>query len=499
MKGTGGMKRFLEEAKRMIRINSVSVNGNEEIANFCAALMQDRGLKTQLQHVTHSNEQISKRQFNVIGVLGDPLVDRKIRKGLLLNTHLDTVSPGILDNWTETERDPFSAVIKDGKIFGLGSADVKLDFLCKLYAIERFRERKLKNPIYLVGTCGEEIGMFGAKYLIKSGTLNPKYVLVGEPSELKVVYAHKCLNIYRVSIGFQMIERDARGFNRRVHFHAFGKSAHSSYPHLGKNAILAAVDFLHRAVEGGFELRFTHLDGGDTINKVPDQATIQFYLTSHQFEDFKRFFRDNAKADGNERAFKIELGGVGDAGVRFLPDNLFACLNEVVALFKGLAEELGQRKDDTYDPAFSTINLGQMKQRMGGIETHFDLRLLPDLNLQEVDDKIKKAIQEIAARYPSLNVTAVKERMNPGLNMSLEDDLLRVCRDAMSEVGIEPHFAKKATSTEAAQYFGAGYQAIVFGPGKSQGNSHSPNENNILDQLEKAVEFYERVIEKVCL
>src|SRR3954453_23046029 len=112
------MKRFLEEARRMIRINSVSVNGNEEIANFVAALMQDRGLKAQVQHVTHSNEEISKRQFNVIGIMGDPLSDRKIRKGLLLNTHLDTVSPGITQNWTETNGDPFSATVKDGKIFG---------------------------------------------------------------------------------------------------------------------------------------------------------------------------------------------------------------------------------------------------------------------------------------------------------------------------------------------------------------------------------------------
>src|SRR3954470_21919776 len=107
------MKRFLDEAKRLIRINSVSANGNEEIANYAAALMQDRGLKTQVQHVTHSNELISKRQFNVIGILGDPLSDRKIRKGLLLNSHLDTISPGIMDNWNETAGDPFTISVKD--------------------------------------------------------------------------------------------------------------------------------------------------------------------------------------------------------------------------------------------------------------------------------------------------------------------------------------------------------------------------------------------------
>src|SRR4051812_35221710 len=327
------MKRFLEEARRMIRINSISANGNEEIANYVAALMQDRGLKTHLQHVTHSNESISKRQFNVVGVLGDPLSDRKIRKGLLLNTHLDTVSSGITENWTETGADPFAATIKEGRIFGLGSADVKLDFLCKLHAVEKFREKKLKNPIYLVGTCGEEIGMFGVKYLIKSLSLNPRFVLVGEPSELKVVYAHKCLNLYRVSIGYQLVERDARGFNRRIDLHSFGKSAHGSYPHLGTNAVLQAVDFLRETTESGFELRFTKLEGGDTVNKVPDRASAEFYLTSHQFEDFKRFFRERVRAKGQEKAFRVELGGLGDMGVRFLPDGLFPCVTEVVALF----------------------------------------------------------------------------------------------------------------------------------------------------------------------
>lgn len=222
------MKRILEDARKMIRINSVTANGNEELANFVHGMMHERGLKAQLQMVTHSQDELSKRQFNVIGILGDPLVDRKIRKGLLLNTHLDTVGPGLPENWTETGGDPFAATIKDGKIFGLGSADVKLDFLCKLRAVEKFREKKLKMPVYLVGTCGEELGMFGAKYLIKSGALNPKFVLVGEPSDLKVVYAHKCLSLFRVTVGYQQVERDARGYNRQSIFMLSGsrRTAH---------------------------------------------------------------------------------------------------------------------------------------------------------------------------------------------------------------------------------------------------------------------------------
>jgi acetylornithine deacetylase/succinyl-diaminopimelate desuccinylase-like protein len=493
------MKRLLEDARKLIRINSVSSNGNEELANVVMTMMQERGLKSHTQLVTHSLEDVSKRQFNVIGILGDPLVDRKIRKGLLLNTHLDTVGPGLNENWTETAGDPFAATVKDGKIYGLGSADVKLDFLCKLRAVEKFREKKLKMPIYLVGTCGEEIGMFGAKYLIKSGALNPKYVVVGEPSDLKVVYAHKCLNLYRVSIGYQQVERDARGFNRRIDFHAFGKSAHSSYPHLGTNAIYSALDFLKRSAEMGFDMHFTRVEGGDTVNKVPDRASIQFYLTSHQFEDFKRFFREVVKTEDKERAFRVELGGVGDTGVRFLPDPLFPCLQEVAAFFRTIAGDFEKVKDESYAPAFSTVNFGKLRQTPGQIVMNFDLRVLPDLVVEDIEKHIQEGIKAIAIKYPALNITAVKERMNPGLNMTLNHDLVKICQEAMINAQIEPLLDKKATSTEAAQYFQAGYEAVVFGPGKSAGNSHSPNEHNILEHLEKATAFYERLIERACL
>lgn len=493
------MKHLLEEAKRMIRINSVTTRGNEELANYVATLLQDRGLKTQLQQVTHSLENVSKRQFNVIGILGDPLVDKKTRKGLLLNTHLDTVSPGLPENWTETGGDPFAATVKDGKIFGLGSADTKLDFLCKLYAIDRCREKKLKMPIYLVGTCGEEMGMFGAKYLIKSLALNPKYVVVGEPSELKVVYAHKSLNIFRVSIGYQLVERDARGFNRRIDLHSFGRSAHGSYPHLGTNAIQQSLDFLRNATDNGFELRFTKLDGGDTVNKVPDRSMIEFYLTSHQFEDFKRFFRETVRSEGKEKAFRVELGGLGDMGVRFLPEALFSCISEVTDFFRNLGSEFEKVQDESYSPAHSTVNFGQLKQRLGGIDMHFDLRLLPDQSADKIEKHVLSQIQAIAAKYPNLNVTAVRERMNPGLSMTMEHELVRICKESLTAAGVEPQFAKKSASTEAAQYFQAGYEAVVVGPGVSQGNSHSPNEHNLLEQLEKAVSFYEKLIERTCL
>lgn len=482
----------------MIRINSETQRGNEELANYAFSLLQERGFKAQLQQVTHSLEDVSKRQFNVIGILGDPLVDRKIRKGLLLDTHLDTVSAGLPENWTETGGDPFAATIKDGRIYGLGAVDAKLDFLCKVHAAARFRERKLKMPIYLVGTCGEEMGMFGARYLIKSQALNPKFVMVGEPSGLGVVYAHKCLNVFRVNIGYQQIERDARGFNRRVDLHSFGKSSHGSQPHLGVNAIQAALDFLRLAAERGFEFRFTRMDGGDAVNKVPDKAMVQVYLTSHQFEDFKRFFREASKALGEGRNFRVELGGIGDTGVRFLPDTLFPCIRDVTDFFGTVAGDFAKVRDETYEPPHSTVSFGTLKQGLGSVALHFDLRLLPELLPEEIERHIQSGIRAIVAKYPSLNISVVRERASPGLNMTLEHELVKISHEALERAGLDPILRKKSASTEAAQYFQAGYEAVVFGPGISRGNSHSPNECNPLEHLEKAIQFYEKLIEMVC-
>ena len=493
------MKRLLEEAKKMVRFNSVTSHGNEELANYCQSLLQERGFKAQLQQVTHSADELSKRQFNVIGVMGDPLVDKKIRKGLLLTTHLDTVGPGLPESWSETGGDPFAMTVKEGKIYGLGTAEAKLDFLCKLHAAGKFREKKLRVPIYLVGSCGEEAGMFGARYLIKAGTLNPKYVMVGGPTQLKAVYAHKSHVIFKVMTSYQQVERDARGFNRRIDLHTYGHSAHAAYPHLGVNAIEESMSFLQKAADNGFEFRFTKYDGGETVNQVPDRALIQFYLTSHQFEDFKRFFREIVRAEGKERAFRVELGGVGDTGVRFLPDALFPCLMEISRFFQSMAQDFAKVKDDSYDPPHSTVSFGRIKQGLGGVSLEFDARLLPGLVLEEIEKHVQQGVQKIAAGYPNLNINVTRDRMNPGLGMGAESELVRLCLDTMEDAGIEPGIDKKSTATEAAQYFLAGYEAVVFGPGQAVGNIHSPNEHNLTDQVERATAFYERLIERVCL
>ncbi|HUP58386.1 MAG TPA: M20/M25/M40 family metallo-hydrolase, partial [Bdellovibrionota bacterium] len=303
----------------------------------------------------------------------------------------------------------------------------------------------------------------------------------------------------RVHVGYQQVERDARGFNRRIDLHSFGKSAHGACPGLGDNAIQSAMDFLRRATEAGFEVRFTKLEGGEAVNKVPDRSLIQFYLTSHQLEDFKRFFRETVKAEGREKSFRVELGGVGDTGVRFIPDPLFPCLLDIVAFFRGLAKEWESGAAEGFSPPHGTVNFGTLRQPLGGVELLFDIRLLPGQAPDEIEKLVQKNIQGVAGRYPSLNLTVSRQRMNPELNMSPDHELVKICKEAMEAADIPPQLARFSPSTEAAPYFQAGYESVVFGPGTSEGNSHSPNEHNVMEHLEKARVFYEKLIERVCL
>ncbi len=204
--------------------------GNEEIATYCQALMNAQGFRTHTQQITHSYEGISKRQFNVIGIMGDTLVDVTTKKGLLISNHLDTATPGIESQWTECVGDPFKATLRDDTVYGLGAANAKLAFLCVLMACERYRDRKFKKPLYLVCTAGTEFGGLGAKFLTKSMVINPEIVVVSAPTGLEVVTTQKQNSVYKLSVYYNQLEKDAKGYNTKIEVRCQGRAAYGGYP-----------------------------------------------------------------------------------------------------------------------------------------------------------------------------------------------------------------------------------------------------------------------------
>src|SRR5260370_25635871 len=179
---------FRELAQKLIAANTVSANGTLAAADVLQPLWEHAGLKVQRQVVDGIH----------VNLVGGPGGGASGPGGVLLVTHLDTVPAG--PQW---QTDPWMLTEKDGVLFGLGVADVKLDALCKAEAARRLRGRKCARPFWLLGTYGEEVGLRGARHFVESdlfGEVRPAQVLCGEPSELQIISAHKGYVVVRCTV-----------------------------------------------------------------------------------------------------------------------------------------------------------------------------------------------------------------------------------------------------------------------------------------------------------
>lgn len=146
--------------------------------------------------------------------------------GLAYFAHTDVVPA---DSWSIASHGPFSPTVKDGRIYGRGSCDMKGSIAAFLTAAASVSASELRAPIYVICTADEEIGFHGAKDVVDRSALYAELVrggacgIVGEPTELSVVHSHK--GCY----GFRATSR--------------GRAAHSS-TRQGVNANLAMIPFL---------------------------------------------------------------------------------------------------------------------------------------------------------------------------------------------------------------------------------------------------------------
>src|SRR5712672_3255949 len=254
---------FLETARALIRADTSPGRGTQAAAGLLAPLYEAAGLPVRRQ-------EDGPGEANLIagpGGTGAPGPDpSRVAGGALLVTHLDTVPAGPPDRWTETGGDPWALTSKDGWLFGLGCADVKLDALCKIEAARRLRGRKLARPFWLLGTFGEEVGLRGARRFAASAAfqeIRPRFVLCGEPSELQLITAHKGYAVVRCTVTDAKARVVSSAGPRVERLSCAGKAAHSSTPHLGINAIRRALAW----ARSGTPLLST--SGGTSANVVP--------------------------------------------------------------------------------------------------------------------------------------------------------------------------------------------------------------------------------------
>jgi len=203
--------------------------------------------------------EVAPHRPNVLGY-----VDAGVEHTVMLEAHLDTIHA---DNMTI---EPFQPKVVDGRLYGRGACDTKASLAAFLHTVGILAEKSttLKYNIILAAISDEEYSFAGACCAVENG-LKADFGIVGEPTRLHIVRAHKGVLRWRV------ITR--------------GIAAHSAYPDRGDNAIYTMGNVLTRLQAYGIELmqRPPHselgtptlsvgvIEGGQAVNVVPDRCRIE--------------------------------------------------------------------------------------------------------------------------------------------------------------------------------------------------------------------------------
>jgi len=167
-------------------------------------------------------------------------------------------------------------VEKDGRLYGRGASDMKGFIACVLALVPEFMERGLKTPLHLAFSYDEEVGCIGVGRLIsdlRRAGIRPRSCIVGEPTEMRPVIAHKGKKGYRCTVR--------------------GLAGHSAYAPHGVNAVeyaAEAIAFLknlarrhrdHGPYDRGFDVAHTTVHsgvirGGTALNVIPHECTFDF-------------------------------------------------------------------------------------------------------------------------------------------------------------------------------------------------------------------------------
>lgn len=205
----------------------------ENLIEFTQALVQIKSLSGEEQAVARRVEtEMQTLGFDMVycdenGSVVGIINGEHPGKTLLFDAHTDTVgiSPGVA--W---QREPFGAQIEEEAIFGRGSADMKGALAAMIYATAAVDRKRLRGRVVVSASTLEEV-LEGVALQAVMTTVKPDFVVIGEPSDLN-------------------ISRGGRG-RAEIHLETIGLPAHSSSPHLGRNAVLEMLQVI-TAIESLF-------------------------------------------------------------------------------------------------------------------------------------------------------------------------------------------------------------------------------------------------------
>ncbi len=203
---------FMTIAGHLIGFDTTSRNSNLELIAYAEAFLLGAGAHVRLTHDSNGGK------ANLFATLGP-----NINGGYVLSGHTDVV-PVDGQDWATN---PFHAVMRDDKLFGRGACDMKGFLAVALSLVPEFARLNLKRPLHFALSYDEEVGCIGVRGLLDDLALEgikPALAIIGEPTEMKVVGAHKAGAV--------------------IETHVKGRDAHSSNPAKGASAVMMAGEFI---------------------------------------------------------------------------------------------------------------------------------------------------------------------------------------------------------------------------------------------------------------
>ena len=267
----------------LIKFQTVSGTSNLKLIEYCEKKLGKLGA------ISFKTFHVSKQQANLFSTINGK---KKLNGGgIILSGHTDVV-PASGKKWSS---DPFVATEKDNKIYGRGSCDMKGFIACALALAPFFASQNLKKPIHFSFTYDEETACQGAPIMLKElkkRNVKCSICIVGEPTSMKAVQAHKGCSEYST--------------------YFTGLAGHGSAPDKGVNAVEYASRYINKLMELREELKkrvpknsvFTPpystiqiggIKGGLARNVIADQCTVDWEMRPVIPEDGK-FVTENIEA-----------------------------------------------------------------------------------------------------------------------------------------------------------------------------------------------------------
>lgn len=281
MKNQANINDAVDLLKRLIATPSVS-RDEAAAADVMEGYMQEKGLSPQ-------------RSGNNLWCMSDGFDAEN--PTILLNAHIDTVKP--VAGW---QHDPFTPVVEDGKLYGLGSNDCGGGLMALLQAFMILRAEKNSFNLVYLASCEEEVsGKNGIESVL---SLLPKidFAIVGEPTGMQPAIAEK---------GLMVIDATAHG-----------KAGHAARNE-GDNAIYHAIKDIQWLAEwqfpkqtellGPVKQTVTIINAGTQHNVIPDACTFTIDVRSNECytnEEIFAFFQEHLTSELKARSFRLSSSSI---------------------------------------------------------------------------------------------------------------------------------------------------------------------------------------------